>query len=762
MSDRPNKKIRNQRSVPNFVYIGFYFLTVLTALSGLAAIGWQAVDGQVLPTFLEWSIVLAMTVLGLLGFQFIRVARIWGQLGPAIQKREQRRNNIEAALVTRGFNEIFVYLIACQIALVAIIFVAVNEAHIGEIEFSIAAKNEPINVVQVYVLLGLLLASYIPALFGSLLIARAETRRRRIKLFRSDVVSPLTFAIATVSVLAIGTLAWAAGGRLFKIEDNFGVFVTLIVIAAFLAVITAPIVAKSLRDRREAAALIAAEAKVAGVPAISPAAWYSWLDSILVRLVAPLSGATQQRMPHLFVILIIVPLSALGYALPSPFGLVPLAFAIVLAISLGRRWAWVEADRETASRLERQNTREIHIGFDNDLKDEALLGYAMLFILVPLCLFQLQGVTGAFEYNADLASGNAFIDWSRFFGAELAKAVPFVDWWEVYNIDIERPYEPSDSSSLGMHLTFASRAVVDLVLLAALLQAFGIWQRNRAQRRLYAIGHLNAFDPFTEREFFEEGMRSDGNGGFEPRATFVRKVKEHYDRSRSHHPQALPYSQQRLSELVHSPNRELQAGAKWMVERFRVLAGEPDEQLNQIQEQISVAQLEQMAGNANPGDRGRLIDIKSNLERVIQKLQEQPKLVRESEIGRLTEILKDIKRIPELAFAYTLILELLGKRPQELAALILSAHVVQDSHTPFLPNVSERLRTRFPIRLNLFAGHVELRFRAYDAMLSQKNLDGVPAITRTTIDEVCRLMTNPDHGDKSEKGRERALRVLSS
>ena len=595
MKDRPIRKNRSQTSVPKLVYIGFYFLTVTIALSGLGAIGWQAIYGNVLPSNLEWTIALAMTFMGLLGYQFVRVAHIWRHLGPAVHKPEQRRDDEEVFLVRRGFSEVFVYLICCQIALVAVVFVAVNEGRIGEIAFSIDASNVPIDLAQVCILLGLLLSSYLPALLGALLIARAETRRRKIKLFRSDVVSPLTFGIAAVSVLAIGTLAWAAGGRLFKIEDNFGVFVTLIVIAAFLAVITAPLVAKSLRDRREAAALIAAEAKMAGIPALSPAAWYSWLDSFLVRLVAPLSGATQQRLPHLFVVLIIVPLSALGYALPSPFGLVPLVFAIVLAISLGRRWAWVEADRETASRLERQNTREIHIGFDNDLKDEALLGYAMLFILVPLCLFQLQGVTGAFEYNPDLASGNAFIDWSRFFGAELAKAVPFVDWWEVYNIDIERPYEPSDSSALGMHLTFASRAIVDLVLLAALLQAFGIWQRNRAQRRLYAIGHLNAFDPFTEREFFEEGMRTDGNGGYEPRDTFVRKVKEHFDLSRLHHPQALPYSQQRLSELVHSPNEELQAGARWMVERFNVLAGEPDEQLNQIQAQISVAQLEQLA-----------------------------------------------------------------------------------------------------------------------------------------------------------------------
>lgn len=64
--------------------------------------------------------------------------------------------------------------------------------------------------------------------------------------------------------------------------------------------------------------------------------------------------------------------------------------------------------------------------------------------------------------------------------------------------------------------------------------------------------------------------------------------------------------------------------------------------------------------------------------------------------------------------------------------------------------------------LNLFAGHVELRLRAYDAMCAQKSLNKLPTITRDTIDEVCRLMANSEHGDKSLKGQERAMKVATS
>src|SRR5262249_30385192 len=97
--------------------------------------------------------------------------------------------------------------------------------------------------------------------------------------------------------------------------------------------------------------------------------------------------------------------------------------------------------------------------------------------------------------------------WFGFFGVELAKAVPIVDWAEIYNI---RPGNDliQFNSAPAKHTVFLARAMVDLVLIASLLQAIGIATRNRNQKRLFAAGHITRLDEIVERSEMIKAVRA--------------------------------------------------------------------------------------------------------------------------------------------------------------------------------------------------------------------------------------------------------------
>ena len=129
-----------------------------------------------------------------------------------------------------------------------------------------------------------------------------------------------------------------------------------------------------------------------------------------------------------------------------------------------------------------------------------------LFLLIPLGLRQVDLLYDVFEPdNADIAP-NVLI-WVGFFGAELTKSVPFVDWSEVFHVANGSPIKPRETSefpALGAQLVFGLRATLDLLLLAAVLQALSIAARRRETEEAWEAGHLPLRDPFDERLVFEE------------------------------------------------------------------------------------------------------------------------------------------------------------------------------------------------------------------------------------------------------------------
>ncbi|MEZ5947030.1 MAG: hypothetical protein R3C04_09315 [Hyphomonas sp.] len=577
---------------------------------------------------------LLVLVGGLFTANFARMLQIWHLLKAAQSTSPENRSPQEKETVRLGFRELFTYLFTSLAVLTGLVFLSPQKSWLPWTDIDLLhAASKDANLTQLIPFLTILFLAFVPLICGFYLQARTQEKgAEKRETFRKDAISvPSFWMSATVTAGIIALASWAAnpsglGSEELAVWITFAT--TFAVIALFLAFIFLPHLIAFIEEAADGQNRVPgtqddATTAYAGFPVLTaPAHIASYFDSALVRLVAPLTGATQHGpgVPHSFVLFSILPLSALGFSLAAPFGLIPIGLGMLMVVALGRRWAWVEEDRETASRLLTTESPEINVGFDNDLKDEALLGYASLFLLVPLALNQIYGwQSNAFEAGSG-NTGNPFFDWLSFFGAELAKAVPFVDWWEIYRVNLPEAFVTVDDHPLGKHLTFASRAMVDLVIMAALLQAVGIWQRSQTQKRLYAAGQVDSFDPFTENAFFKKGMRLR-KGRFVAKDTFEEVVLSHVEKRLELGLPAVPYNERRLSHLLQHEDEEIRAGAKWMIDHFDVLAGTPSQQAQQLLEQWKNGPLAAKAPNADKREMAAYRrEQKLRLERLLYTL----------------------------------------------------------------------------------------------------------------------------------------------
>lgn len=628
--------------------------------------------------------------------------------------------------------ELFVYLFLCLATLTAVALASANT--FGETPF-----NNWLNGLSArLIFFCLIVTSFLPASFA---LVRQERRSlenmgRSKALLRNDVISNGSFWFGLILLGVISLLAYGAGKDVFNaLGADFGVFATLIVVAGFsffivLSTITSGI--NNFFERRNHTKSVAA----GGIVALNPGAWVSWLDSLLVRVVAPLSGATMGHdgnhglgLHHLIIISIMGPLTVLGFALPQPWGLAPILLAFIIATGVGRRWAWVESDRETASRLQTTRGSEIHIGFKNDLRDEAMLAYGFLFILVPLTLYQINDLTKAFVFTGT-GTSETFIDWVRFFGLELFKAVPLVDWAEIYGFEPNVTIEAADGNA-GKHLIFASRVLVDFVVMAALFQALSIWQRTRTQRKLYAAGQLDVLDPISEEDFFERGMqkatktqydayfRSDRNTPnpvislgkdryLTAKDKFLEDVEQHVN-AKTGSGVHWPYSKTRLDELVLDERADVRAGARWMIAKYDLLAGDPRNQLGQLANRWLSLKLE--ASN----DRNTILVEKQNFEQVLNDASKDPSSITNQELGRLASMMETVLGRPEFNYATIMAFDLIGKTTTELASAILAASVLKNDQIEEYTVFKELLERNGLSLSNMRQRHDEMRVYAYQA-----------------------------------------------
>lgn len=669
-------------------------------------------------------------------------------------------------------HELFLYLIVALIGFAALLFVEEAALLPNLVDLRISTRFErqldPLSLLTWSVLF---LGSFLPLLLAIFRIEARPVRGNKKPIFRGDVVSVPTLVITTVIVALIATLAWAAGSGRFELGQQVNVLTMTVVVGGFLAVILVPNMVQAWNDWSERTAATR-DGAVANNLAVIPltglrfsARLMSYLDSLLVKLLAPLSGATQKgfMVPHALVVLVILPLSAMGFVLAAPFGLIPISLAALIALSLGRRWAWVEQDREIASRLQSTDPKnaDIKVGFENDLKDEALLGYASLFVLVPLALYQIQGALNLFDATGN-STGNPFLDWFSFFGAELAKAVPFVDWWEIYNVDVNVPFEASDRSGgeWARHLTFAARAIVDLVIMAALFQALSIWQRSRTQRLLYANGELNAFDPFTEKEFFNNGMHTPaGYDTPQPKRQFRKKIEDHIAARTRLNLEPLPYSRDRLGELIKSDvEDDLRFGAEWMIRKYEVLAGANTEQLEQLAQRW--VRLEYRPHFQSNSDEARfwIREQKRELERILDGLIQSNKVILDENVSSLANVLQAAHGHPEFGYARILSFELLAGKTTFKSAALLGCHLLNEEWPDEVrKTLLHSLAAPLGIPPRLFLGQGKMRIEVCRALVRQYEFQGMRA--QRLIRE---LLEGTAQYDRDGSTRDEAKRLLAS
>jgi formylglycine-generating enzyme required for sulfatase activity len=234
-----------------------------------------------------------------------------------------------------------------------------------------------------------------------------------------------------------------------------------------------------------------------------PAALLSFADWLLARPGAYIAGAAWSPFwlrygAFLFWIALTI---AATWRLPAPLGLYGFAFGVALILAVVRRWNWVERDREAFFVSRRQDPENERIGFKEDLRDEALVALVCLFALIPLGLRQVALLhPDTFCVNGAATGDASVLAWLGFFGAEMAKSVPFVDWSEVFHVANGSPIEPN--TVLGAQVVFAMRATLDLIMIAAVVQAVQLASRLAEQSQAFAAGKINILEPFGERTRF--------------------------------------------------------------------------------------------------------------------------------------------------------------------------------------------------------------------------------------------------------------------
>ncbi len=323
----------------------------------------------------------------------------------------------------------------------------------------------------------------------------------------------LTLAFVVTVIVGLATWATSDADKEKQIDSEWGAIVVFGLAIAFALAAILPLIGNALGpDRVKNVGSLLAPLNWLAKPF---GAILSFLDSILVFAVAGGAGAAQPWLAvrYFFLFSSIVPCAVLGFWLPAPLGLIPIAWGFIVAISISRRWAWIEDDREIYMLNRRYNGAHVRVGFAQDLRDEALLSFMSMFFLVPLALRQAHlwsVAAGAplFDIAPDIQIG--LIDWIGYYGTELAKAVPFVDWAEIYQVEGAAPIEADKAEA--RHVVFATRVLVDLVFLAALLQALSISARNAKQMDLFRAGVMDRLDPFIEPREFRRLVHRDDTG----------------------------------------------------------------------------------------------------------------------------------------------------------------------------------------------------------------------------------------------------------
>ncbi|MBX3429304.1 MAG: hypothetical protein KF779_06960 [Hyphomonadaceae bacterium] len=366
------------------------------------------------------------------------------------------------------------------------------------------------------------------------------------------------FLVLVMAIIALLVL-WAAGSVAAnrKIHAEWGTWVVIGLSIAFVAVASAPVIPRVIRIAGLESTATKAS-KFVGAPVEWIGKALSALDSVLVFAVANAVGTNRSNFFVRYTILIasITACAVLGYYWSPVAAFAPIACGFIISFSVSRRWGWIESDRELAMLNPSLSKSHIRVGFAQNLRDEALIVFLSMFLLVPLAL--RQGEILALNNHIELFDLSDNVDvhslslWLAFYGTELAKAVPFVDWAEVYHVEGDAPVQAT--APLALHTVFAVRVLIDLVFLAALLQAISSAARDAQQRDLfYRKRAIRYLDPFTEPEAFRALVKRNADGDWVPNGERFEDFP--------------PYDPDRLVELSASRDERIKRAADFLFDR---------------------------------------------------------------------------------------------------------------------------------------------------------------------------------------------------
>jgi hypothetical protein len=340
--------------------------------------------------------------------------------------------------------------------------------------------------------------------------------------------------IATSVVFGICGLAWFAGSfrEGMGLQNVVGVGIASGVMGLFAIVIFLDWIAEAPPVRAASRALRGFSRRVSGL-----AGFYNVIDTVLVRVGAHAAGMEHREIGSRYFVLAatMFVMAVLAWTLPAPLGLVPAGIGLLLALSVSRLWSWVEDDRNLASITGYNPDAPVKVGFREDFRDETLLGFVFVLVIIPIALMQAdKGLFDLALFSADPVAKQNLDLWVGYYGFELAKALPVIDWADIYNLqpgeDLLKP-----NGAMGMHAVFAARLAVDLVLIASLLQAIAIATRNRQQKTLFAAGHISRLDELVEKEEIRRALSRPRIDWFNGPVNFRRydreRLKEIYFRS---------------------------------------------------------------------------------------------------------------------------------------------------------------------------------------------------------------------------------------
>jgi hypothetical protein len=165
------------------------------------------------------------------------------------------------------------------------------------------------------------------------------------------------------------------------------------------------------------------------------------------------------------------------------------AFLVLVAVVRQRAWIGVEYERHSDGWSQGQALKL------PDLRDQAMFSLLVIFLMIPVLLWKLDGSLGLFR--TETGAPARWIDWATLFGAEALRALPLGDWADIYSARMNIVLSPA--APYGVYAVFVIHALVDILLVAGLLYGLDRIGRIARQWKGFLAGERRFLDPSLER-----------------------------------------------------------------------------------------------------------------------------------------------------------------------------------------------------------------------------------------------------------------------